>query len=89
TSPEVESGENEEYEDEDNVIDLRRSCSKTIDQAKELQSEEEILDASTLSTIQYMIYFAVIELQLSALYGQIIGVDLLDNGLYFGFEGHC
>ncbi|CAG8645977.1 2829_t:CDS:10, partial [Dentiscutata erythropus] len=24
---------------------------------------------------------------LAALYGQIIGVDLLDNGLYFGFEG--
>ena len=22
-----------------------------------------------------------------ALHGQIIGVDLLDNGLYFGFEG--
>ncbi|CAG8769858.1 30260_t:CDS:2, partial [Racocetra persica] len=30
---------------------------------------------------------AVIGLQLAALYGQIIGVDLLDNGLYFGFEG--
>ncbi|KAF0524784.1 hypothetical protein F8M41_014947 [Gigaspora margarita] len=30
---------------------------------------------------------AVIGLQLAALYGQIIGIDLLDNGLYFGFEG--
>ncbi|RHZ44752.1 hypothetical protein Glove_709g27 [Diversispora epigaea] len=34
-----------------------------------------------------IIHDRIIGLQLAALHGQIIGIDLLDNGLYFGFEG--
>ncbi|CAG8633622.1 9723_t:CDS:2, partial [Ambispora leptoticha] len=30
---------------------------------------------------------AVLGLQFAGLYGQVIGVDLLEKGLYFGFEG--
>ncbi|RIA87470.1 hypothetical protein C1645_827748 [Glomus cerebriforme] len=30
---------------------------------------------------------AILGLQLAAFYGQVIGIDLLDEGLYFGFEG--
>ncbi|CAG8775949.1 6903_t:CDS:2, partial [Gigaspora rosea] len=52
-------GENEEYEDEDDIIDFSTvlfdqqvESNKAIDQAKELQSEGKRLNASTLSTIR-------------------------------------
>ncbi|CAG8524776.1 1347_t:CDS:10 [Ambispora gerdemannii] len=62
------------------IINDRSKCLRTnkfvLDQYLSHDLSDEITENS-----------AVIGLQLAALYGQIIGVDLLDNGLYFGFEG--
>ncbi|CAI2175841.1 14824_t:CDS:10 [Funneliformis geosporum] len=62
------------------IINDRSKCLRTnksvLDQYLSHDLSDEIIENS-----------AVIGLQLAALYGQIIGVDLLDEGLYFGFEG--
>ncbi|RHZ59671.1 hypothetical protein Glove_362g76 [Diversispora epigaea] len=59
------------------------------DRSKCLRTNKSVLDKYLLHDLSDEIIknSAVIGLQLAALYGQIIGVDLLDNGLYFGFEG--
>lgn len=62
------------------IINDRSKCLRTnksvLDQFLSHDLSDEIIKNS-----------AVIGLQLAALYGQIIGIDLLDEGLYFGFEG--
>ncbi|CAG8802116.1 20277_t:CDS:2, partial [Dentiscutata erythropus] len=62
------------------IINDRSKCLRTnksvLDQFLSHNLSDEIIKNS-----------AVIGLQLAALYGQVIGVDLLDDGLYFGFEG--
>ncbi|CAG8704759.1 8821_t:CDS:2 [Acaulospora morrowiae] len=62
------------------IINDRSKCLRTnksvLDNYLSHDLSDEIIENS-----------AVIGLQLAALYGQIIGVDLLDEGLYFGFEG--
>ncbi|CAG8711578.1 13080_t:CDS:2, partial [Dentiscutata heterogama] len=59
------------------------------DRSKCLRTNKSVLDKYLSHDLSDEIIknSAVIGLQLAALYGQIIGVDLLDNGLYFGFEG--
>ncbi|CAG8624344.1 569_t:CDS:10, partial [Scutellospora calospora] len=66
-------------------IDL---CIKTEDGTKELSHSEYAREA-TLSNIpdEALNDTAIFGLQLAALDGQLIGVDLLDEGLYFGFDG--
>ncbi|CAJ0876614.1 8676_t:CDS:2 [Entrophospora sp. SA101] len=62
------------------VIKDRSKCMRTnkciLDQYLMHDLSKEAVDDS-----------AVLGLQLAALHGQIIGIDLVDNGLYFGFEG--
>ncbi|CAG8743508.1 13552_t:CDS:2, partial [Funneliformis caledonium] len=62
------------------IINDRSKCLRTnksvLDQYLSHDLSDEIIENS-----------AVIGLQLAALHGQIIGIDLLDEGLYFRFEG--
>ncbi|CAJ0625692.1 5834_t:CDS:10 [Entrophospora sp. SA101] len=59
------------------------------DRSKCLRTNKSVLDKYLSHDLsdEMIKNSAVIGLQLAALYGQIIGVDLLDHGLYFGFEG--
>ncbi|CAG8780847.1 1907_t:CDS:10, partial [Dentiscutata erythropus] len=59
------------------------------DRSKSLRTNKCILDKYLESNIpdEALNDTAIFGLQLAALDGQLIGVDLLDEGLYFGFDG--
>ncbi|RUS21643.1 hypothetical protein BC937DRAFT_91989 [Endogone sp. FLAS-F59071] len=61
----------------------------TKDRSKCLRTNKCILDRYLMNNLseEAVEDSAVLGLQFADLYGQVIGVDLLDNGLYFGFEG--
>ncbi|CAG8647753.1 3956_t:CDS:2 [Acaulospora morrowiae] len=79
-----------------NVVLSHSECARRTDSAQIINDRSICLRANKFVLDQYLSHdlsdetienSAVFGLQLAALYGQVIGVDLLDEGLYFGFEG--
>ncbi|CAG8652113.1 2729_t:CDS:2, partial [Paraglomus occultum] len=61
----------------------------TKDRSKSLRTNKHVLNKYLINSLSEEAVgdSVVIGLQFAELYGQIIGIDLLDEGLYFGFEG--
>ncbi|CAG8720116.1 2370_t:CDS:2, partial [Funneliformis caledonium] len=61
----------------------------TKDRSKSLRTNKRVFDKYLINSLseEAVEDSVVIGLQFAELYGQIIGIDLLDEGLYFGFEG--
>ncbi|CAG8588911.1 211_t:CDS:10, partial [Ambispora gerdemannii] len=62
-------------------------CIRTEDGTKELSHSECAREVTFIKILKDRKDTAIFGLQLAALEGQLIGIDLLDEGLYFGFDG--